>query len=235
MAQATHHPLIRDDDWKPPLVQRPGGPLGHLLDHLVGDPADGLLAHRGAVDLGEVGTDLPGGQTLGIQRQHHLVDPRQAPLPLAHDLRIEDAGPITRHIDLDPTGGLGQHRLGPGAVPNVAVPGPGTGRITLLALLALLVAQVLGQLLVQRRLQHRLGQLLEQPARPGQRQPPLPRQPHQLRRRLLLGRLPGRLLALPVVRCHIRQCRGHRRTFPANHHSRRVGPETPFDTQSPLT
>ena len=37
-----------------------GHPLGHLGEHLVGDPADGVLRVRGAVDLGgEMSADLP--------------------------------------------------------------------------------------------------------------------------------------------------------------------------------
>jgi len=34
-------------------------PLGHLLDHLVDDPGDSVLAHRRAIDLGEARGDLP--------------------------------------------------------------------------------------------------------------------------------------------------------------------------------
>src|SRR3954452_9380639 len=41
-----------DEDRRVDLLQRPGGPGLHLLEDLVGDPGDGLLAHRGAVDLG---------------------------------------------------------------------------------------------------------------------------------------------------------------------------------------
>ena len=59
------------------------------------------------------------------------------------------------------------------------------------------MAQVLGQLLVQRGLDHYLGQLLQQPVRPGQGQPLLPRLPDQLLGRRLLGRR-FRLLLLTV-------------------------------------
>jgi hypothetical protein len=78
---------------------------------------------------------------------------------------------------------LGEHGLGSGAVADVARPGADctTG-------IVLLIAQVLGHLLVQRGLQHRLGQLLEQPVRAGQRQALFLRQPDQLSRGLLLGR-----------------------------------------------
>ena len=93
-------------------------------------------------------------------------------------LRLERAGPVTRNVDLDLPRRLGEHRLRSGAVADVAR--PGTGRVVLL------IAQVLGHLLVQRGLEHRLGQLLEQPVRAGQRQTLLLRQPDQLGRGLLL-------------------------------------------------
>ena len=50
------------------------------------------------------------------------------------------------------------------------------------------MSQVLGQLLVQRGLDHYLGQLLQQPVRPGQGQTLLPGPPDQLFGRRLLGR-----------------------------------------------
>jgi hypothetical protein len=46
-------------------VQRPVAPLGHLLDHLVSDPADRVLGHLGAIDLIGVCGDLTGGQPAG--------------------------------------------------------------------------------------------------------------------------------------------------------------------------
>jgi hypothetical protein len=58
-----------------------GRPVVRLLDHLVGDPRDSLPAHRRTGDLGEMRRDLRSGQTLGIQRQHHLVGPAQPALP----------------------------------------------------------------------------------------------------------------------------------------------------------
>ena len=82
-----------DEDRGVDLIEWPHRPVLHLLEHLVGDPADRLLAHRGAVDLSEVRSDLPGGQALGIQRQHDLIDPAQPPLPLLDDLRLEACRP----------------------------------------------------------------------------------------------------------------------------------------------
>ena len=187
MGPPAGNTVIRDVGWKPSLVQGPGLPGLHLLDHLVGDPADGLLGYRGAVDLLEVRGDLPGGQALGIQRQDDLIDPGQPPLPLLDDLRLERPVPVPGHLHLDLAGALGQHRLGPGPVTDVP-------RVRVRTAV-LLMPQVLGQLLVQRCFQHRLSQLLEQTVRPGQRQALLPGPPHHLLRRpLLSGRLPLGLL-----------------------------------------
>ena len=156
----------------------------------------------------KVRADLAGGQALGIQRQHHLIHTRQPPLPLPDDLRLEGPVPVPRDLDTDLAGGLGQHRLGPGAIAHV----PG-----LIASQAVLVmTEMLGQLLVQRRFQHRLGQLLQQPIRASQRQALLPGPGHQLLGHLLLsGRLPLALLG------HIVQCRVHHGTSPAGHQARR--------------
>jgi len=185
-------------------VQRALLPGLHLLDHLVGDPGDGLLAHLRAVDLGEVRADLARGQALGIQRQHDLIDPGQPPLPFPGDLRPGRAMPVAGHLDRYLPAGLGQHCLGPGPVPHV--PRIITGRAVLV------MTEMLGHLLIQRRLQHRLGQLLQQPIRAGQRHALLPGPGHQLLGQLLLrSRL--RLVLLP--RCHSIQCRGHHGTFPA--------------------
>jgi hypothetical protein len=97
-----------DEDRGVDLVQRAGGPIVHLLDHLVRDPRDGLLADRGAVDLGEMRGDLPGRQALGVEGQHDLIDTVQAALPLLDDLRAKRAGPIPGHVDLHLATGLGQ-------------------------------------------------------------------------------------------------------------------------------
>lgn len=92
------------------LVQGPVQPLRHLLQHPVADPADGVLGDAGAVHLGEMGANLPSGQTPRRQRQHDPVDPFQAPFPLRHDHRLERAGPVPRHLPADRPD-LGQDRL----------------------------------------------------------------------------------------------------------------------------
>jgi hypothetical protein len=152
-----HHDRV-DEDRGVDSIQGPYRPIVHLLDHLVGDPADRLLGHRRTVDLGEVRRNLACGQIFRVQRQHDLIYPGQPALPFLDDLRLERRGPIPRHVELDRTGGIGQHRLGSGAVADVGR--PRTRRIVFL------IAEVLGHLLVQRGLQDRFGQLLEQPVRP---------------------------------------------------------------------
>src|SRR6185312_14293008 len=49
MATSAGMTMIRNVRWNPPLIQRPLLPGLHLLDHLVGDPRDRLLAHRRAI------------------------------------------------------------------------------------------------------------------------------------------------------------------------------------------
>src|SRR5215472_12015455 len=104
-------------------VERAGGPLGHLLEHPVGDPGDGLLGHARAVNLLEVRADLPGCQALRVEGEHHLVDAVEATLPLLDDLRLEATRPIPWHLDLDLATVLGEHRLAAAAVTHVAGPG----------------------------------------------------------------------------------------------------------------
>lgn len=52
---ASNH-LIRDDDWKPPTVQRPVLPLGRFLDELHRDPQVISFRHPCAEHLAEVAT-----------------------------------------------------------------------------------------------------------------------------------------------------------------------------------
>lgn len=162
MAPASHHPLIRDHGWNPPPVQGSGLPLGHLPDDLVGDPTDGVLGDLGVVDISEVGSHLPGGQTTCSQRQHDLVHPNESALPLPDDLRLEGPVPIPRDIQLDRPD-LRHHRLGSGAIARVlAVP---ADRVVLV------VTQVLDHLALEHCFQDVLGQTTEQATRPDQINP----------------------------------------------------------------
>ena len=190
-----------------------------------------------------MGADLPGGQSLGIQRKHDGVDIARAALPLLHDRRVEAAHPVPRNLDLHRAAVVGQHRLGARAI--AGVPGVLPGWVVLV------IAEVVGHLFIQRGLDHRLGQRLEQPARTGQRGPALASGPHQLAGHLqLLGRRSReRLRQLPLVvvvalllrrfgrlhRCrHVRQCLGHHRPFLPTQPSWRVEPFTPKFRQSRL-
>ena len=175
-----HHDRV-DEHHRVHPVQRPVLPLGHLLDDLVGDPGDGVLADRRAVHVGEMRGDLPGRQPARGQRQHDLVDPVQPSLPLPHDPRLERAVPVPGHLDLD-RADLGQHRLRPGAVAGVAA--VAAGRVVLV------IAQVLGDLRLQGGLQHRLGQPGQQAARADQLDPFGAGLLHQLLRELLLIQTP---------------------------------------------
>jgi len=66
-----------------------------------------------------------------------------------------------------------------------------------------LVSEVLGHLLAERGLQDRLGRLLEQPVRAGQRQALLLGQPDQLDGGVLLGRRLGLLPRGQIVQCRV--------------------------------
>src|SRR3954453_12852488 len=96
-------------------LQRTVAPLGHLADHLVGDPADGVLRDCGPVDVGEVSGDLAGRHSLCRERQYDLIYPGQPALAFLDDLRVERAVCITGHLDFDRSD-LGEHSLGPGAI-----------------------------------------------------------------------------------------------------------------------
>jgi len=141
-----------DEDHRVDRVQRPVLPLEHALDDLVGDRGDRLPGHLRAVDLGQVGLHLAGGQALGRQRDHQLVHPGEPSLPLGHDLRLETAVPVAGHVDLHRTD-LGQHRLG--AVAVAGIPTVAAGGVVAL------VAEVIGDLTLQRRLNQPFRQLTE--------------------------------------------------------------------------
>ena len=121
---------------------------------------------------------LPVGKALRGQRQHHLVDAGEAPLPLLDDLRFEAAGSVARHLHLYRSN-VGQHGLGADAVTAVAVVLP--------CRIMLPITEVVGDLTCQGRYQDPLGQLLQQPALPGQLQPLRPGPLHQHCYQLLVG------------------------------------------------
>ncbi|GGP65236.1 hypothetical protein GCM10010185_42450 [Saccharothrix coeruleofusca] len=126
--------------------------------------------------------DLPGGQSLGEQRDDHLVDTGEALLPLGHDPRFELGVAVARHVDLHRPD-VGEDRLGAGAVARVA--GTPPGRVVLV------VAQVVGDLAFQGRLQQPLGQLLQHPALTGELQATGADPADQLVNQLLVQALQG--------------------------------------------
>ncbi len=166
-----------DEDHRIHRVEWPVLPLDHALDDLVGDGGDGLPRHLGAIDLRQMRGDLTGRQTLGGQRDHHLVHTAQTPLPLRDDPGLEAGIAVAWHVDLD-RADIGEHGLGPGAVTRVT--GPAAGRIVLV------IAEVIGHLALERGLQQPLGQLLQHPALTGQLQPAGLGAAQQLRDELLI-------------------------------------------------
>jgi hypothetical protein len=88
-----------DEDRRIHRIQRPVLPLGHALDHPVGDRGDRRFRHLSPIHFDQVSTDITMGEAAGRQRQDHLVDPGQAPLVLAHNLRLEGPVPVPRDLD----------------------------------------------------------------------------------------------------------------------------------------
>ena len=176
-------------------VQWPVGPFGHLLDHFVGDPGDGVLAHRLAVGVGEERTDLTRGESFRRQRQHHRINPGQPALPLTDHKGFERAVPVPGHLDAD-RAQLGVNRLHPRSVALVGLLGAGLG-----VPVAVLVAQMFVELGLQGGFQDLLGQRRQRAAGPDQRHPLSPGLLDQLRSYRTRRRLP-RI-------CHIGHRVGH--------------------------
>lgn len=97
------------------------------------------------------------GHAARRQREHDVFDAAQAALALLHDGRLERAGPVTRHVDLDRPA-LRRHRLRPDAVTRVPV-----GRATLFVFV---IAEVAGDLAFERGLDDEFGQLGQQAVLP---------------------------------------------------------------------
>ena len=98
--------------------------------------------------------DLAHRHAAGIEAQNLVVEAVEPGLALGDQLRLEAAGPVTRHRNVD-RAVLGQDRLR--ARPVAAVPAATARGI------AFLIAQMLAQLGPKRTLDQRLLELLEQP------------------------------------------------------------------------
>jgi hypothetical protein len=119
---------------------------------LAGHVGDQRGADLGAVDLGQVRLDVAGGHAAGIQRQDHVIDLAEPPLPFRHDLRLEGAITVAGNPDPDRPGRRG-HRFVITAVAGIARAVPRR--------VAFHIPQVVIELGAQRPLQHRLGQLAQ--------------------------------------------------------------------------
>ena len=58
-----------------------------VLEHGVGDPADGVAADLDAVEAGQVRGDVADRHAAGVEVKHPLVEAGQAGLALGHELR----------------------------------------------------------------------------------------------------------------------------------------------------
>ena len=142
-----------EEDHRIDRIERPVLPFAHLVKDGVGDAADQVGRDVDGIEFAQVALDLANRHTAGVQRDDLVVEAVEAGLALGHDLRLEGAVAIARHVDIDRSV-LGQHRLGIAAVAVVA--GPPAGGI------ALLVAEMMRQLGTERPLEQRLLELLEQ-------------------------------------------------------------------------
>ena len=116
-----------------------------------------VAADLDAVDLGQVRLDVARRQPARIEREDLVVEALEAPLPLAHDQRLEAALPVPGRFDPHRSV-LGRECLRGRTIAGVA---RAAGR-----LLVRLVAEMLGQLRRHRPLHQPLRQLGEHTARP---------------------------------------------------------------------
>ena len=84
------HQRVEVDD-RPHRVERPRLPLGHLVDHRVGDRRDQARRDLGAVDLGQVRLDVAHRHPARVHREDLVVEAVEAALMLLHQLRLERA------------------------------------------------------------------------------------------------------------------------------------------------
>ena len=121
------------------------------------------------------------GETLGGQRQHHLIHPTQPAFAFRDDHRLEGPCPVPGHVQRDRTD-LSDHRLRPGPVTAVAT--VMAGRVIRR------IPHMLSELSFQTGLEDPFRQLGQQPARTDELDP-LRTCPFQQLDRQQLRRHPG--------------------------------------------
>ena len=160
LAELDDHAVQKHD--RVDVLQRPLGPLAHVVHDRVGHARDQVAADLHAVDLLQVHLDVARRQATAVERQDLLVKPDEPPLALSDDLWLKAPIPIPGRIDAYlPV--LADQRFRTRAVARV----PGPAR----RLAVRLVAHMLGQLDLHRPLHQPLGQ--HRPtARRARRSPP---------------------------------------------------------------
>jgi hypothetical protein len=133
-------------------LERSALPRLHVFEHRVRHRRDQARRHLDLIDLLQVPLDLARRHPPRVQRDHLLVEARQPPLALRHQLRLEAALAVPGHLDLDLT------RVRLEALLRAAV-----ARVAAVAALrrVLLIAQMLRELAFQRALEQPLRQVLE--------------------------------------------------------------------------
>lgn len=137
-------------------------PGGHFLHHLVGDGADALRSYIDLVQIDQVLLDLSHRHAVGVEREHVLIEPGEAPGVLGDEAWLEGPRPIARDGQGD-RAVLGEHGLGRRSVPVILL-ALGFGR-------PLRVAQVMRELAGQGALVDHLLHLAEQLVQLGHRLP----------------------------------------------------------------
>src|SRR6516162_4956548 len=82
-------------------VERSILPLAHLIEHCVGDPANEIGRHICAVELSQVALDLAHRHAARVEAQDFLIEPIEAGLAFGDQQRLEAAGPVARHRNLN--------------------------------------------------------------------------------------------------------------------------------------
>src|ERR1700683_4379446 len=99
LADLQNHAVEEHD--RVDVLQRPLGPVAHIVHHGIRDPGDEVAADLHAVDLSQVRFDVSGRKATAIDREDLLVKANEPPLALADDLRLEAAIPIPWSVNHD--------------------------------------------------------------------------------------------------------------------------------------